>query len=58
LDCKAEIARWLFEEGKRWIKNSDLRNLDRTALIFVRMLEKLDKELAKKLNDFYNKLWP
>ena len=58
MDCKAEIAKWVFKEGKEWIKNSDLRNLDRTALIFVRMLEKLDKELAKELDDFYNKLWP
>ena len=47
---------WLKEQGKKWIANSDLRNLDRTALIFYTLLEDCGrKDLADELYEFYTK---
>ena len=53
-DIKTKIAEWVYERGKEWIDKSDLRNLDRTALIFVSLLEELESDLAEKLYQHYN----
>lgn len=52
-DIRTKIAEWVFEKGKEWIDNSDIRNLDRTALIFVSLLEELESGLAEKLYQHY-----
>jgi len=54
-DIKTKIAEWVFEKGKEWIDKSSLRNLDRTALIFVSLLEELESDLAGKLYQYYNR---
>jgi len=54
-DDKTKIAEWVYEKGKEWIDRSDLRNLDRTALIFVSLLEELESDLAEKLYQHYAK---
>jgi len=54
-EVKAEMAKWLYAQGKKRIDESDLRNLDRTAKIFVELLLKLDKGLADKLYKYYNR---
>jgi len=54
-DIRTKIAEWVFEKGKEWIDKSDLRNLDRTALIFVSLLEELKSTLAKKLYRYYSR---
>lgn len=53
-DIKTKIAEWVFEKGKEWIDKSSLRNLDRTALIFVSLLEELESDLAEKLYQHYS----
>jgi len=54
-EVKAEMAKWLYARGKKRIDESDLRNLDRTARIFVELLSKLDSSLADKLYKYYNR---
>jgi len=54
-EVKVEMAKWLYKKGKKRIDESDLRNLDRTALIFVELLTELDKGLADKLYKYYNR---
>ena len=54
-EVKIEMAKWLYKKGKEWINNSDLRHLDRTAKIFVELLEELDSDLADKLYEYYNR---
>lgn len=49
---KAEI---IFEVGKKWIKKSSIRNIDRTAYIFISELEEMEEdELADKLYGIYS----
>lgn len=49
-----EFSKWLFEQGKEWIQNSSIRNVDRTAKVFVELLLDLEEdELADKLYKFY-----
>ena len=54
-DIKTKIAEWVYARGKEWIDKSSLRNLDRTALIFVSLLEELESDLAGKLYQYYNR---
>ncbi len=54
-EVKAEMAKWLYKKGKERIDRSDLRNLDRTARIFIELLVELDKGLADKLYRYYNR---
>ena len=54
-EVKAEMAKWLYKKGKERIDNANLRNLDRTAKIFVELLVELDKGLADKLYKYYNR---
>ena len=54
-EVKAEMAKWLYKKGKEWIDKSDLRNLDRTAKIFIELLEELDKDVAHKLYKYYDR---
>jgi len=54
-EVRAEMAKWLYKKGKERIDQSDLRNLDRTAKIFVELLVELDKGLADKLYKYYNR---
>lgn len=53
-ETKTKIAEWVYERGKEWIDKSSLHNLDRTALIFVSLLEELEGDLAEKLYQHYN----
>ena len=54
-EVKAEMAKWLYARGKKRIDESDLRNLDRTAKIFVELLLELDEDLADKLYKYYSR---
>ena len=54
-EVKAEMAKWLYKKGKERIDSASLRNLDRTAKIFVELLVELDKKLADKLYEYYNR---
>lgn len=53
-NVKTKIAEWVYARGKEWIDKSSLHNLDRTALIFVSLLEELESDLAEKLYQYYN----
>jgi len=53
-DDKTKIAKWLYGKGKEWIDRSDLRNLDRTAKIFIELLVELNSNLADKLYKYYD----
>lgn len=51
---KHEKANIVYELGKKWIKKSALRNLDRTAYIFVQELQDMgEDEKADKLYSIY-----
>ena len=53
-DYAKEIAiRFIFEKGKQDIANSDLRYLDITSKVFIKLLSDLDDEKATELYNFY-----
>jgi len=47
------IADFLFKQGKKWINDSDPQRVDRTAYIFITLLEGVDMKRANKLHDIY-----
>jgi len=51
---RKKIAQWIYDRGIEWIDNSNIRNLDRTAKIFVELLEELKSPLAEKLYKYYD----
>lgn len=55
LENKRETALWIFNQGVKQISESDLRHIDRTAYIFVRLLEELNEEdLMNELYEYYS----